>query len=126
MVGGAIDPKRVVMKNVDPTPEVKALFPSQDTSFHNLLRDRAAVDYSNMGKTLQPMADALLDYRPRNQISFNQYLNHFQKFPESELLGRVEKLYSGKGSSQDHPKLHQLFVDSFSHHPELVAMYNRH
>ena len=127
MVGGAIDPKRVVMKGVDPLPEAVARAEDQrkkqDMAFHNLLRDRATLEYGRLGQQLEPIANALNDYRPRNLIGFNQYANHFQRYPEEDLVSRIEPLYSGRGASKDHPKLHNLFMESFRHHPELVGLY---
>ena len=126
MIGGAIDPKRVVLKNVDPSPEIVENFqqPGRDSTFHNILRDQATLQYEHLGKTLAPMAAALCDYRPRNQVAFFQYASHFQEHPEEDLMSRVEGLYTGNGASKDHHKLHQLFMDSFSHHPELVSLYS--
>ena len=130
MVGGAIDPARVVMKNVDPPPKVVAIAEDQerekDLAFHKLLRDNADFKYANMNLRLQPIADALLDFRPRNQIGFFQYASHFHKHPEGELMDRIEPLFSGKGASSDHPKLHKIFMDSFVHHPELLSLYTSH
>ena len=123
MVGGAIDPKRVVMKNVDPSPAAQQFVApgNRSQTFHNLLRDQATLQYGDV--SLAPIADAMNDFRPRNQIAYFQYNSHFQKHPESELIKKVETLYSGHGGKRDHPKLHQLFLDSFQHHPELVSLY---
>jgi hypothetical protein len=129
MVGGAIDPKKVVMKGVDPLPQMVALAEDQsrqkDMAFHNLLKNRADIAYGRLGQQLEPISNALNDYRPRNLIGFNQYANHFQRYPEEDLVSRVEPLYSGQGASKDHPKLHNLFMESFVHHPELVSLYTR-
>ena len=127
MVGGAIDPSRVVLKSLDPSPDYVLRQSSkkyeEDIAFHNLLRNKAQFEYGNP-EVLQQTTDSLADYRPRNNIAFFQYGAGFNRFPEHELVRRVSPLYSGKGSSRDHPKLHQLFMDSFEHHPELVSMYN--
>ena len=129
LVGGAIKPDRVVMKSVDPSPEYEMRMSTRryedDIAFHNLLRNKAQLQYVDLDQRLPGPVAALNDYRPRNQTAFFQYVPHHNMFPEHELVNRVEQLYSGKGARHDHPKLHQLFLDSFSSHPELITMYNR-
>lgn len=92
-------------------------------TIHKLLQDLARQEFASTVQ-LQAVADSLNDYRPRNVIGYDQYVHHFHSFPEETLVSGVEKLYSGKGASKDHPKLHQLFMDSFQHHPQLLALYN--
>ena len=117
------------MKSVDPSPEYEMRMSTRryedDIAFHNLLRNKAQLQYVDLDQRLPGPVAALNDYRPRNQTAYFQYVPHHNMFPEHELVNRVEQLYSGKGARHDHPKLHQLFLDSFSSHPELITMYNR-
>jgi hypothetical protein len=125
MIGGAIDAP--IGRNVDvPTTGLREISsesgPDSKEAIHKLLQDLAKQEFASSIQ-LQDVADSLNDYRPRNVIGYNQYIHHFHSFPEEKLVAGVEKLYSGKGSSKDHPKLHQLFMDSFQHQPELVSLY---
>ena len=141
-VGGAIQPSATAV-STDPTqggvefsvdvikartsraynvPEVRG----HDQAFHDILRNKANVQYGALDKRLTDVANSLHDFRPRNVVGFYQYAHHFNRYPEEEIMKRVLPLYSGKGSSQDHPDLHKLFMDSFAMHPELLMLYNRH
>ena len=113
MLGGAIATDKVKFQDIEPRREVDG--------FTRLLQNRSAQEFDMIH--LQPVADALVDFRPRNILSFNQYVNWYHKYPQDKLLSGVEKMYSGHGSSKDHPKLHQLFMDSFSQYPELIDLY---
>jgi hypothetical protein len=126
MLGGAIDAP--IGRNVDvPTTGLQEIStvsgPDSNAAIHKLLQDLAKQEFASSIQ-LRAVADSLNDYRPRNVIGYDQYVHHFHSFPEETLVSGVEKLYSGKGSSKDHPKLHQLFMDSFQHQPELVSLYN--
>jgi hypothetical protein len=128
MLGGAI--QAPIGRNVDiPTGGLKEITtesgPDSGQNIHRLLQTLARQQFSSPGQ-LRSVADALIDYRPRNVIGYDQYIHHFHSFPEAKLINGVEKMYSGNGSSKDHPKLHQLFMDSFQHHPELVSLYAGH
>jgi hypothetical protein len=124
LLGGAI--VAPIGRNVDVPNGLKEIStvsgPDSNAAIHKLLQDLARQEFTSSIQ-LQAVADSLNDYRPRNVIGYDQYVHHFHSFPEEKLVSGVEKLYSGKGSSQDHPKLHQLFMDSFQHQPELVSLY---
>ena len=136
MVGGAIKPDRVVLKNVDPGEDVVRRVRDDQSfnSFTQVLRKQAQEQYDSFGDDVRwqlarddPNILAYMgDYRPRNQIAFFQYSHHFQQHPEENIVDAVSKLYTGKGSSHDHHHLHQLFIDSFQHYPELVSLYTQH
>ena len=123
-MGGAI--VNPVSQNIEAPAIVKELHSvgvaNSAEAIHRLLQKNAQHEFASQLQ-LRAVADNLLDYRPRNLIGYNQYIHHFHAFPEEKLLSGVEKEYSGHGASKDHPKLHQLFMDSFQHHPELVSLY---
>jgi hypothetical protein len=120
LLGGAI--VAPIGKNVDVPEQAVEQFYNSGENIHRFLQDMARQEFdSNI--QLRAVADSLVDYRPRNIINYNQYVHHFHAYPENKLMTSLEKAYSGHGSSKDHPKLHQLFMDSFQHHPELVSMY---
>ena len=123
MLGGAIDAP--VGKGVQVAPEAIQRTISDanaGANIHRLLQDMARQEFASQLQ-LQTVADSLHDYRPRNVIGYDQYIHHFHAFPEEQLISGIEKSFSGHGASKDHPKLHQLFMDSFQHHPELVSLY---
>jgi hypothetical protein len=128
LIGGAIDAP--IGRNVDvPTTGLREIAtlsgPDSKDAIHKLLQDLARQEFASTVQ-LQAVADSLNDYRPRNVIGYDQYIHHFHSFPEEKLISGVEKLYSGKGSKSDHPKLHQLFLDSFQHQPEILSLYTNH
>jgi hypothetical protein len=91
--------------------------------FHQILQNAAFRESTPV--SLQSVADAIMDYRPRNEIAFSQYRNLFQRHPEGYLTHSVNGLFSGKGASQDHPRLQKLVHDSLVGYPELRDMYSR-
>jgi len=95
----------------------------QKLKFHAMLKEQARLNFSSQLQ-LRAVADSLLDYRPRNLIGYDQYLHHLHRHSEETLINGVESLYTGHGSSKDEPRLHQLFLDSMAHYPELLSAYN--
>jgi hypothetical protein len=95
----------------------------QKLKFHAMLKEQARLNFSSQ-LNLKAVSDSLNDYRPRNVIGYNQYLHHLHRHSEETLINGVETLYTGHGSSKDDPRLHQLFLDSMGHYPELVSAYN--
>ena len=120
LLGGAII--NPVVQNIAAPFIVKEITTNSSAEIHKLLQTNARHEFASQIQ-LKAVADNLLDFRPRNLIGYNQYIHHFHAYPEEKLISGVEKAYSGHGASRDHPKLHQLFMDSFQHHPELVSLY---
>ena len=118
-LGGAIV-KPNIQKIVP--PDIPSVYQNPAEKIHMLLQQNARHEFESQ-EMLRQVADSLIDYRPRNIINYDQYLHHFHGFPEEKLMTDLEKSFSGNGASRDDPKLHQLFMDSFKHHPELVSLY---
>ena len=128
MLGGKIDTAKVVIENIGTPVLIKDVVEGQ--------RKRQQQDYNQFLKSLADSQmgtrirltqgpDPLVDFRPRNVIPHSSYQHFFTRYPEEELVKGAEKLYSGKGSRADHPRLHQLFIDSVGHHPELMSLYTK-
>ena len=128
MLGGKIDTAKVVIENIGTPVLIKDVVEGQ--------KKRAQQDYNQFLKSLADSQlgtrirltqgpDPLVDFRPRNVIAHSQYQNFFTRYPEDKLIEGAEKLYSGKGSKSDHPRLHQMFIDSVGHHPELMSLYTK-
>ena len=94
-------------------------------SFHEALQ-RAASNERSLGMTqLRTIRDDLVDHRVRNVQPFYVYSHWYDRHPETLLANQAAKHMSGRGSHQDHHKLHKLMVDSFQDQPEIMHMYNR-
>ena len=123
MLGGAIDPGRVIAKDVEaPTNFVSPYGDKGSEDIFRMLKEDALHKFHSQAK-LQEVADALHDYRPRNNIGYDQYVHHFDAYPEDLLVDNLKKHISGHGSSRDHPRIHQLVMDSFQHYPKLLSLY---
>lgn len=128
LVGGKIDTAKVIIENIG-TPVVlqevvEGQKKRQEMDYNRFLKELADSQYGPRVRLTQG-PDPLVDFRPRNVIGHHQYQHFFTRYPEGELIKGAEKLYSGKGSSSDHPRLHQMFMDSLGHHPELTALYTK-
>ena len=125
MVGGRIDPGEIITKNIGTPVVLQDVVEGQKKravrDYDRFLRETAQSAFG--GARLIQELDPLVDFRPRNVIAHSSYQNFFTRYPEKDLIKGVEKLYSGRGSHADHPKLHQLFSDSLGHHPELMSLY---
>lgn len=128
MLGGRIDPSKIIIKNIGTPVLIKEVVEGQrkqqDMDYNRFLKEMANSQIGTSMRLVQG-PDPLVDFRHRNVIAHSQYQNYFTRYPEEHLVKGVEKLYSGKGSSKDHPRLHQLFVDSLGHHPELMSLYTK-
>ena len=92
-------------------------------SFHKLLQNAAFQE--SVPVHLSQVSDAMMDYRPRNEIAFSQYANFYQRHPEDYLAHNASKLFTGHGGSNDHTRVQKLFHDSFHGYPELLDLYSQ-
>jgi hypothetical protein len=114
LLGGAIENPQLV--DVEPrAPEVD--------SFHKIMQ--LAAFEESMPVSLRKTADALMDYRPRNEIAYSQYASFYARHPEDYLTNQAKAHFSGKGSSHDHIRVQKLFHDSFQDYPDLLHLYAR-
>ena len=113
-VGGAIE-KTTKLEEIKPVEYGV-------TDFQQLLMSQAQQTYDDPQQFVQ-FGSPIDDLRPRNQIAFWQYDHMYAAHSEDDFTNDIIKLYSGKGAKHDDPRLHKLFVDSFKHHPEMLAHY---
>ena len=90
--------------------------------YHNFLKEQARQEFDSQHQ-LRSVADSLADIRPRNVIGYNQYLHHLHRHSEDKFVASLSKLFTGHGSSKDHPRVHQLFMDSLAQYPDLINAY---
>jgi hypothetical protein len=126
MLGGRIDPAKVIIENIGTPVLIQDVVEGQkkqeQLEYNRFLRELAN-SQSGAHIRLTQNPDPLVDFRFRNVIGHDQYKHFFTRYPETDLVNGVEKLYSGHGSSQDHPRLHELFINSLGHHPSLMKLY---
>lgn len=114
LLGGAIESPQLA--------DIEPRGPELD-NFHKILQNAAFQESAPVN--LRHVADAMMDYRPRNEIAFSQYANFYQRHPEDYLAHNAAKLFSGHGGNNDHPRVQKLFHDSFHGYPDLLDKYSR-
>ena len=114
LLGGAIETKQVRFKDVQPR--------GPPPIYENAMREAA---YISGGPAVQSFMYGVVDYRPRNEIGFNQYAHHYEKHPEEYLHNSVLQLVSGHGARKDHPRIQRLFHESFKQYPEIMDLYSQ-
>ena len=135
-LGGSIDPQKVVKKAIDPGVTIKTQpeFVTSDSnkikndsikSFHEALQRAAQAEKAMQVPQLRTMKDDLNDMRSRNLLPMYAYSHWYERHPESHIAKQAQKLVTGHGAHKDHHKLHKLMVDTFRHHPEILAKYNQ-
>jgi hypothetical protein len=128
LLGGKIDVAKVIIENIGTPVLIQDVVEGQkkqeQMDYNRFLKELADSQRGSIVQLTQG-PDPLVDFRYRNVIPHSSYQHFFTRYPEEDLIQGAEKLYSGNGSSSDHPRLHQLVMDSLGHHPELISLYSK-
>ena len=125
LVGGSIE--NVVGESIDASAKFEEVEKGKREltwleQYHQNLKAVALEEAQKI--RLQRVEDPLNDTEYRNEVAHYQGGLFYDSYPEDHLI-KAKGLYSGKGSSNDHPHLRQLFLDSMNNYPELVDLYER-